>query len=69
MDVRLIEGWEDEAKKRLEACGSCPKTMVVDFIEVNKREVPVYKCGAINCKKSLDTKIALKEQQCPDNKW
>jgi len=69
MDISLVKGQEEQVRKRLEACGNCNHPVVVDFIEQNNREVPVYKCGALNCRKTLDTKIVLKEQQCPMNKW
>lgn len=60
----------DQINHRAAACGECAYPRAVDTLKINAAlKLPLYKCGACNCKKTLDLKASLKNEVCEKGKW
>ncbi|MCT4665618.1 MAG: hypothetical protein N4A45_10330 [Flavobacteriales bacterium] len=76
----ILEGWknyafenpeiEELAKKRAEICHTCDlkKKTLIDVLEDYRIiKAKGYVCGQCNC--PLSSKLRVKNEKCPENKW
>jgi len=55
--------------ERAAACGSCSHTKYERVDSSGEKPIVFMKCGACNCPRELNDKIAIKRQTCPLEKW
>lgn len=66
----LTDEKAEQINHRASKCGACAYPVAIDTLKLNKEvRIPIYKCGACNCKKTLDLKTSLKDDVCEEGNW